>query len=67
MPKSKHRKKHKQKVVARRNRIEQERIRAKKQQQMLIEQLIEQEKNAGAFDNNKNVGPDLGMTEGPQI
>lgn len=71
MPKSKHRKNHKQKVASRRTRLENEKKRVKKAQTEFLMNLIKQEQEKGAFDNTpslNNEGPIIdGLSEGPSI
>lgn len=63
--KSKHRKNHKQKLAARKNRLANEKVQAQKAQREFIMNLIKQEQEKGAFDNTPSVdGPLLG---GPSI
>jgi hypothetical protein len=56
MPKSKHRKDHKKKVAARRQRILDGRRRMEKQQREFLMQLIEMEKQRGLFNGTMS-GP----------
>lgn len=63
MPKSKHRKNHKKKVAARRERLQHAKKRMEKMQREFIEQLINQEKQKGLFDNVP-AGPEI---DGPII
>ena len=56
MPKSKHRKNHKQRVQARNNRIAGEKAHAQKQQREFIMNLIKQEQEKGLFDNAPSIG-----------
>lgn len=71
MPKSKHRKNHKQKVEARRKRIADDKRRVEKAQREFIMDLIKREQESGAFDNTPSVdGPIVGdnsMIDGPMI
>ena len=71
MPKSKHRKNHKQKVEARRKRIADDKRRVEKAQREFIMELIKREQESGAFDNTPSVdGPIVGdnsMIDGPMI
>jgi hypothetical protein len=67
--KSKHRKNHKQKVKARKNRLASEKARAQKQQREFIMNLIKEEEAKGMFNNNPTLG-ETGVTptiEGPMI
>ena len=57
MPKSRHRKNHKQKVQARNNRIAGEKAHAQKMQREFIMNLIKQEQEKGLFDNAPSIGP----------
>jgi NAD(P)H-hydrate repair Nnr-like enzyme with NAD(P)H-hydrate epimerase domain len=59
MPKSKKRKNHSQKINARRQKIENEKKSLKKEQQRMLERLIQQEQSSGMFNDNKVVGDDL--------
>jgi hypothetical protein len=63
MPKSKHRKNHKTKVNARREKIDQDKKKIVKMQREFINQLIEQERQKGMFDNM----PDGPTVDGPLI
>jgi hypothetical protein len=72
MPKSKHRKNHKQKVQARRNRLASEKAHAQKLQREFIMNLIKQEQDKGMFENMPTLdtqGPILDgpIVEGPSI
>jgi len=70
MPKSKHRKNHKQKLQARKNRIASEKAHAQKQQREFIMNLIKQEQEKGMFDNVPSIdGPivDGPVIEGPAV
>ena len=65
MPKSRHRKNHKQKVQARNNRIAGEKVHAQKMQREFIMNLIKQEQEKGLFDNAPSInGPSI---DGPII
>ena len=69
MATSKHRKNHKKKVQARKNRIEQQKNRVQKLQREFIMNLINKEKEKGLFENtpsisNNDIGP---IIEGPTI
>ena len=65
MPKSRHRKNHKQKVQARNNRIAGEKTHAQKMQREFIMNLIKQEQEKGLFDNAPSInGPSI---DGPII
>lgn len=71
MPKSKHRKNHKQKVAARRKRLADDKRRMEKAQREFIMDLIKREQESGAFDNTPSInGPIVGdnsMIDGPLI
>ena len=70
MPKSRHRKNHKQKLQARKNRIASEKAHAQKQQREFIMNLIKQEQEKGMFDNVPSIdGPvvDGPVIEGPAV
>ena len=70
---SKHRKDHKKKLAARKNRLAQEKAQAQKYQKEFIMNLIKQEQEKGLFDNTSNInsidGPiiDGPVNEGPTI
>lgn len=63
MPKSKHRKNHKQKLAARNQRIQNEKKSFEKKQREFIMQLIEQEKARGLFDSNNQLTPDFQLPD----
>jgi hypothetical protein len=69
MPKSKQRKNHKQKVAARKTKLENDKKRAKKAQHDFLMNLIKREQDMGLFDNNDNIDPLTidSITEGPSI
>jgi hypothetical protein len=69
MPKSKHRKNHKNKVKSRNLRISEEKRRIEKAKNEFINKLIEQEKEKGLFDNLSKLNSELENTqiEGPII
>ncbi len=69
MPKSKNRKNHKQKVVARRVMIKNETAKAQKFQREFIENLIKQEQEKGMFNNNPTLDPVMNgpIIEGPTL
>jgi len=71
MPKSKHRKNHKQKVEARRKRIADDKRRVEKAQREFIMELIKREQESGAFDNTPSIDGsivgDNSMIDGPMI
>lgn len=71
MPKSKHRKNHKQKVEARRKRLADDKRRVEKAQREFIMELIKREQENGAFDNTPSInGPLVGdnrMVDGPLV
>jgi anaerobic ribonucleoside-triphosphate reductase len=54
MPKSKTRKNHKQKLKARNLKIKHAKKQVENQRQRILEQLINQEQEAGKFDENVN-------------
>jgi hypothetical protein len=60
---TKHRKNHKQKLAARKNRLAQEKAQAQKFQKEFIMNLIKQEQEKGLFDNTQNIN----SLEGPSI
>jgi hypothetical protein len=63
--KSKHRKNHKQKLAARKNRLANEKSHAQKVQREFIMNLIKKEQEKGMFDNTPSIdGP---MIDGPII
>jgi len=61
---SRHRKDHKKKLQARKNRLEQDKNRMKKMQRDFIMNLIKQEQAKGMFDNNPSINP---VIDAPQI
>ena len=72
MPKSRHRKNHKQKVQARKVRLESEKARAQKLQREFIMNLIKEEQSKGMFENTPSLNlPDVDTStpiiEGPSI
>lgn len=67
MPKSKHRKNHKQKVQARSSRIKQQKSKMEKMQREFIMNLIKQEQEKGMFENNPTINPVGPMIDGPMI
>jgi uncharacterized protein YjgD (DUF1641 family) len=75
MPKSRHRKNHKEKLQARKNRLASEKVHAQKMQREFIMNLIKQEQEKGLFDNTTSIdgpiidGPiiDAPVIEGPSI
>ena len=70
MPKSRHRKNHKEKLQARKNRLASEKAHAQKQQREFIMNLIKQEQEKGLFDNTPSInGPilDAPTLDGPVI
>ena len=72
---TKHRKDHKKKLAARKDRLAQEKSKAQKFQKEFIMNLIKQEQEKGLFDNNPTInspiidGPMIDSTviEGPSI
>jgi hypothetical protein len=70
MPKSKHRKNHKQKVQARNNRIANEKSQAQKFQREFIMNLIKEEQGKGMFENTPSINSpiiDTPIIDGPAI
>jgi len=71
MPKSKHRKDHKKKVAARKERIKNEKRMIEKKQREFIMDLIKKEKESGAFENNPTITGngvvDSSLVEGPSF
>jgi hypothetical protein len=68
--KSKHRKDHKKKLAARKNRLANEKAQAQKYQKEFIMNLIKEEQEKGMFENTPNInGPlnDGPVIEGPAI
>jgi len=63
MPKSKHRKNHKKKLAARKERIKNEKRRYEKMQREFINQLIEKEREKGMYDNM----PEVPNTDGATV
>jgi len=63
MSKNKHRKDHKKKLEARKQRLLQDKNRNEKFQREMIMKLINKEKEKGLFDNLPNINP----ISGPQI
>jgi hypothetical protein len=67
---SKHRKDHKKKLAARKNRLANEKAQAQKYQKEFIMNLIKEEKEKGMFENTPSInGPisDGPIIEGPAI
>jgi len=62
--KSKQRKNHKQKLQARKSRIEQEKYSAQKKQREMIMELIKKEQESGMFDNAQTINP---INNGPSL
>lgn len=62
---SKHRKDHKTKLAARKNRLANEKVQAQKQQKEFIMNLIKEEQEKGMFENTPNINGSL--TNGPVI
>lgn len=54
---TKHRKDHKKKLQARKNRLQQDKAKMQKMQREFIMNLIKQEQAKGMFDNNPNINP----------
>lgn len=67
MPKSRHRKKHKQKVQARSQKIKDARAKANKMQRDFLMNLIKKEQENGLFDNNPTINPVGPVIDGPMI
>lgn len=67
MPKSKHRKNHKQKVQARNNRIANEKSHAQKLQREFIMNLIKQEQDKGMFENIPTLDSQGPIVDGPIV
>jgi NADH:ubiquinone oxidoreductase subunit E len=67
MPKSKHRKNHKQKAQARNNKILNEKAREKKMQREFIMDLIKKEQEKGLFNNTPAINAVSPITDGPTI
>ena len=69
MAKSKHRKDHKKKLAARKNKIEQAKKTFQKRQREFIMEMIRKEQESGAYNNTQVVGaegPTLGF-DGPSL
>jgi uncharacterized protein YjgD (DUF1641 family) len=67
---TKHRKDHKKKLAARKNRLAQEKAQAQKYQKEFIMNLIKQEQEKGMFENNPTIGGpviDGPIIDGPVI
>lgn len=56
-------KEHRKKVQARNKEIEQNKNKTKKMQQILIEELIKQEKEKGLFENDQKINNNISMLE----
>lgn len=68
MPKSRNRKGHKKKVKARNKRINQLKKSKEKMQKKYLMDLIEKEKEKGAFEDTPNIDIDnLNIENGPEI
>ena len=67
MGNSRHRKNHKKKAQARKNRIEQEKNRMKKMQREFIMNLIKKEEEKGMFKDNPSVPPVGPVVDGPIV
>ena len=65
MPKSRHRKKHKQKVQARTQKIKDARAKHNKMQREFLMNLIKKEQESGLFDNNPTISPVGPSIDGP--
>ena len=67
---TKHRKDHKKKLAARKERLAQEKTKAQKYQKEFIMNLIKQEQEKGMFDNNSTISSaikEATIIEGPAI
>jgi hypothetical protein len=67
---TKHRKDHKKKLAARKERLAQEKVKAQKYQKDFIMNLIKQEQEKGMFENNPTIGDpvfDGPIIDGPVI
>ena len=62
---TKHRKNHKQKLAARKNRLANEKVRTQKAQRDFIMNLIKQEQERGMYEGNQTV--DGALTDGPML
>lgn len=62
---TKHRKNHKQKLAARKNRLANEKVRTQKAQRDFIMNLIKQEQERGMYEGNQTV--DGVLTDGPML
>jgi hypothetical protein len=67
MPKTKHRKNHKQKLQSFKLKMKDNKRRAEKFQRDFIMNLIEKEKQNGLFENNPTINPVIPQVDGPQI
>lgn len=67
MTKSRHRKNHKEKVNARKVRIESEKSRQRKAQKEWIMNLIKEEEKKGLFNNTKAIDGQSPVIDGPVI
>jgi hypothetical protein len=67
MPKSKQRKNHKQKVAARRTRLENDKKRVQKAQREFFMNLIKEEQEKGMFENTTQIEPTVDLNQGPII
>lgn len=67
MGNSRHRKNHKKKLQARKNRLQQQKNRYGKLQKEFIMNLIKQEQEKGMFNENPTVQPIGPAIDGPQI
>jgi hypothetical protein len=67
MPKSKHRKNHKQKVADRRTRLENDKKRVQKAQREFFMNLIKEEQEKGMFENTTQIEPTVDLNQGPII
>jgi hypothetical protein len=67
MPKSKHRKNHKQKVAARKVRLENDKKRVQKAQREFFMNLIKEEQEKGLFENTTPIQDVIPENQGPII
>jgi hypothetical protein len=67
MPTARHRKNHKKKVQAHKQRQKDLKRKAEKVQREFIMNLIEQERQKGLFENNPTINPVIPQIDGPQI
>lgn len=69
MPKSRHRKNHKQKAAARKQQLQENKSRMEKMQRKFLMDLIQREKDKGLFNNTTPIESNNPMlpTEGPIV